>query len=73
MLDKCSWVFSGSTADWDLSLEQCDIAGPPELSQQDLLNKVQKEIELVLGWSNCAISALYLTDERGQHAGLAAG
>ena len=59
-------VGANTEPNWELSLEQCDNDEVRPLNQQDLLDKLQEEIELVLGWSNCAISVLTFTDDTHQ-------
>lgn len=63
---------SNAASDWELFLEQCDSEQHHALTQQDVLNRVQEEIEVALGWSNCTVSVLSLTDEHQQHAVLKA-
>ncbi len=52
---------------------QCDNNDHQGMTQQAMLNQVQEEIELLLGWSNCAISVLSLTDEDQKDAVLKTG
>ena len=71
-MERC---ISGAKAasDWELSLEQWGSDEHRALTQQDVLQQVQEEVMLALGWSNCTVSVLSLTDEHQQHAELKAG
>ena len=63
---------SDAASDWEFLLDQCDSDQHHALTQQDVLNQVQEEIEVALDWSHCTVSVLSLTDEHQHHAVLKA-